>query len=226
MMLEGLAQFHRRSVWIFEPRRETAKLKYIFPLITPSLVHEQHLYPGTLSHQWIPRGRTQYGHSGGLSYFKDVPYLLGGSSSYPHIITPAPCTAGLVDLMTTSTDAQYTVRKIKLDLRIDDRRLKTVHPIRMSGRHYFANIMFDFSYFDRLAVHRKLNTFEVTIQIHKDGPERSVEHLYTVAANLMTELEIVGRALVPGGKSVQVHPEPGWAPELGIKYFKFTVSKA
>jgi hypothetical protein len=193
MMLEGLAQFHRRSVWIFEPRRETAKLKYIFPLITPTLVHEQHLYPGTLSHQWIPRGRTQYGHSGGLSYFKDVPYLLGGSSSYPHIITPAPCTAGLV---------------------------------RMSGRHYFANIMFDFSYFDRLAVHRKLNTFEVTIQIHKDGPERSVEHLYTVAANLMTELEIVGRALVPGGKSVQVHPEPGWAPELGIKYFKFTVSKA
>lgn len=225
-MLEGLAQFHRRSVWIFEPCRKTAILKYIFPLITPTVVHEQHLYPSTLSHEWIPPDDSQYGHSGGLSYFKDVPRMLGGSPKYPHIVTPAPCTARLVDLMTISADAQSTVGKIKLGLRIDDRRLKTVLPIRMSFRHYFANIMFDFSYFDRLAVYRKLDTFEVAIEIHKDGPEHGVEHLYTVTANLMTELEIVGKALVPGGKSVQVHPEPGWATDLGIKYFKFTVSKA
>jgi hypothetical protein len=129
----------------------------------------------------------------------------------------------LVNIMTTSTDAHITVRKIIVDLRIDDRRLKSSMDC---WRHYFANIMFDFSRFDRLAVHRRLQTFEVTVQILKDGSLPGVEHLDTMVANLMTELEIVGKALMPSGVPIQTHLAPGWPLDRGVKCFKFTVNKA
>jgi hypothetical protein len=155
-MLESLAQFHQRSIWIFEPCSKANRLEYIFPLITPAFVHEQHLYLGGTSYDWTDRSN-RWPVLSGLRFFKNVPYPSEGSISspqtYPHIITPRPSTMRLVNLMTTSADAQSTVRKIKLDLRIDDRRLKSRRGRR---RHYFADIMFDFSKSDRLAVHREL----------------------------------------------------------------------
>jgi hypothetical protein len=62
----------------------------------------------------------------------------------------------------------------------------------------------DFSEFDRLVVHRKLQTFEVTAHIVSIGGMRSVsqpcvENLDVVVANFVTEPESVGKVLVPGG---------------------------
>jgi hypothetical protein len=52
MMLEGLAQFHRHSIWIFGSGCKTERSASIFPLITPALVHEQHLYVGGTRDDW------------------------------------------------------------------------------------------------------------------------------------------------------------------------------
>jgi hypothetical protein len=88
---------------------------------------------------------------------------------------------------------------------------------------------YDFSKFDRLAVHHELEIFQVTAHIIriggiKFGPSLpDVENVEVVIANFMTEMEIVGKAFVPGGTPEQVHPEPGRTRNREIKYFKFRV---
>ncbi|KAF2250813.1 hypothetical protein BU26DRAFT_562779 [Trematosphaeria pertusa] len=54
ILLEGLAQFHRQSVWHFvDTDAENRPSEYVFPLLTPGLVYAQHLH---LEH-WTPLDR-------------------------------------------------------------------------------------------------------------------------------------------------------------------------
>jgi hypothetical protein len=226
MMLEGLAQFHRHSIWIFGSGCKTERSASIFPLITPALVHEQHLYVGGTRDDWTDNNVGWLGFQGpqhGLWFFRYADYMSEGSSKHARIITTPPWTDKMVNLMMTTTDAHTTVQKIKVHLRIDDRRLQC-HRCN-HYYYYYSDILFDFSLFDGLAAHAQLQTLEVTAQIHKRG-FLPTENLDTMVANLMTELEIVGKAVVPGGISIQTHPAPGWPMDRGVKFFQFTVNKA
>ena len=84
--------------------------------------------------------------------------------------------------------------------------------------------MFDFSELDRLAVHRRLKTFEVEVQVFKDGIIQNCANLDQAMANLVTELKVVGKALLPEGKCVQTESEPGWPLVSGVKCIGLVVS--
>ncbi|KAH3905068.1 hypothetical protein HBI56_230520 [Parastagonospora nodorum] len=219
MMLEGLAEFHRRAVWIFESWGKTDKKEYIFPLIKPALVHEQHLYvDGTGSRP----------HHRGLIYFsKDVAWSTQDEVGPPHIVTLRANTIGLVDLMSDSVDAISDVRKVKIYLQIHDQRFRfrrVQGTLRPWNLYHVPDIMFDFTELDRLAVHKRLQVFEVEVQVFKDGIIQSCANLDRAMANLITELKIVGKALLPEGKFVQTESQPGWPLVSGVKCISLVVS--
>jgi hypothetical protein len=221
MLLEGLAEFHRHSVWVFESWGKIARDDYVFPLIVPALVHEQHLY---VNGTGMARS-----HNCGLSHFRDVPYLWEGSPDYPYIIMPKPSTIGLINRMTDSCHSHDNVRKIKIVLQIHDKRLRFPRRDRDTEwrLYHLPGIMFDFSKLDLLAVHRGLEIFEVEIQVFKEEIIQSCANLDVAMANLMTELDIVGKALIPDGRCVQTGFEGGsWPLVSGVRCFTFVVSKA
>jgi hypothetical protein len=85
--------------------------------------------------------------------------------------------------------------------------------------------MFDFSKLDRLAVHKRLEMFEVDIQVFKEGIIQSCVNLDVAMANLMTELDIVGRVLITEGKCVQTGLEGSWPLVSGVRCFTFVARK-
>lgn len=217
MMLEGLSEFHRHAVWIFESWGKTDKKEYIFPLINPVLVHEQHLYVNSTGSR---------PHRGGLVYFKKAEPWPQDWAGPPRIVILRANTIGLVNLMSDSSDTTSDVRKVKLYFRIHDRhfRFRVRGRIRIWNLYHVPEIMFDFSELDRLAVHKRLQTFEVEIQVFKDGVIQSCANLDQAMANLITELKIVGKALLPEGKCVQTESEPGWPLVSGVKCISLVVS--
>jgi hypothetical protein len=57
-MLEGIREFHPHSIWVFKSDKRNKSSKYIFPLITPSLVPEQYLFIEDVEDtRWAGRSR-------------------------------------------------------------------------------------------------------------------------------------------------------------------------
>lgn len=54
---------------------------------------------------------------------------------------------------------------------------------------------------------------------------QSCANLDLAMTNLMTELEIVGKAITTDGKVVQTRSRPGWPLVSGAKSFTFMVSR-
>ncbi|KAL5114004.1 hypothetical protein ACEQ8H_008109 [Pleosporales sp. CAS-2024a] len=216
MLVEGVAEFHRRSIWMFESWGETLSSEYVFPLITCGLVHEQHLF-------LAPKN----GHGTGLWFFRDVPYEMLGDPSLPHVIALGASTVHLIDIMTESSTTHDSVRKIRFILDLHDKHLRHVRSDadRRHPANHLPDVMFDFSDLKRLSRHRRLETFEVDIQVYKDGLMRNSANLDQAMANLMTELAVVGKALIPDGEAVQSDAGPNWPLVRGVKRFKF-VAKA
>lgn len=215
-MVEGFAAFHRRSVWIFESWSKPAKSSYVFPLIIPARVHEQHLYISGTSGGW-------HGPSA-LQYPKIVPRLMWQDFAEEEIVTPTVMNMGLVNVVTTSTDSEDAVRKIKLY--IVGGRAEVFRFGRRTAEYRHAIQLFDYSKLDRLAVHRKLKALEVEIRVPKHSPFNDVERLKPTVENLVAELENVGKALVPGGTAAEVDTEVSWPAEDGVNCFQFRWDKS
>jgi hypothetical protein len=79
---------------------------------------------------------------------------------------------------------------------------------------------------DRSAVHRGLKAFDVRLRIFDRLPARETIFLEKTIDNVLTKLEIVGKALLPGGILSRAGPEAGWATTRSPDYFKLKVSKA
>jgi hypothetical protein len=191
MLVDGLAEFHRQSVWTFESWDKSERSEYIFPLITPALVHEQHLYVDDSN---------KFGRENGLRHYRAEPIQQSGSSDYAHFITLSGSTIGLVDLMTVVNDNRK-VQKVKIILRMYDDHLK--YPVDGQvnwNQYHMPNIMFDLSAFDRLSAYDRLQSLEVETTVFKERMIQSCANLDVAMSNLMTELDIVGKAIMPGGR--------------------------
>lgn len=216
MMIEGLEEFHRRSVWIFEYSSKNAKSQYIFPLITPTRVHEQHLYMDGSSGKWhSPRG---------LQVHYVPPRLSGWPSERPRIVRTSSVEVGLANVMTTATDAEDAVQTIKMYVIAYGARVFKMDR-GPGGRYAQGTQIFDFSKLDRLAVHRKLRAFEVHIRTPINLRYHDVEALKTTVKNVITELKNVGDALIPGGTAAEVDIDAGWPIESGVNCCQFRVDK-
>ncbi|OAL00182.1 hypothetical protein IQ06DRAFT_222821 [Phaeosphaeriaceae sp. SRC1lsM3a] len=216
MMIEGLEEFHRRSVWIFEYSSKNAKSQYIFPLITPTRVHEQHLYMDGSSGKWhSPRG---------LQVHYVPPRLSGWPSERPRIVRTSSVEVGLANVMTTATDAEDAVQTIKMYMIAYGARVFKMDR-GPGGRYAQGTQIFDFSKLDRLAVHRKLRAFEVHIRTPINLRYHDVEALKTTVKNVITELKNVGDALIPGGTAAEVDIDAGWPIESGVNCCQFRVDK-
>jgi hypothetical protein len=219
MLLEGIAEFHQRSVWIFKSSSaslEVARTEYVFPLITPALVREHHLL--------ITEGnRSMKDFADGVHY---LPFLVDevkeGKKVY-NVLTPKSNTMALINVMTTSAEAHDAVQNIKIDIRLAE---SAFGPAEEGV--YLRNVVYDLSKLDRLAVHRRLRTFEVSVQLEAEGPTFWAMRLKKAVNHLMTELNIVAEALVPGGVVTQTDLEEQWASydgQISVP-FELTMEKA
>jgi hypothetical protein len=202
MLLEGLAQFHQHSIWLFETSSKVDSSEYTFPLITPSLVREQHLI---------------------IAPLKSDPYKVFEKrrTETKRIFSLRSDTMALVNTMTTSTEEYDAVRKVKIEMTL----LLSDFTI---GRHSVR--CFDLSGLDRLAVHRRLESFEV---VYRSAPLR-----YRAAAelrlgtqlrvsldNLAVELDTVGGMLILEGLSALPKLEASWVRDLQTIVFKYRRTK-
>lgn len=137
------------------------------------------------------------------------------------LVTVDTMATSLVNVMTTSTDREAAVQKIKLY--IEAGRAEGFHSTKRAYRHGIQ--VFDYSKLDRLAVHGRLRALEVEMRVVKQSPFHDVERLKTTVENLVAELKNVGRALVPGGTATEVDTEVGWPLGNGVKCFQFRVDR-
>jgi hypothetical protein len=216
MLVEGLAEFHRRSVWIFESWDKSEKPEYVFPLITPALVHEQHLYVD---------GIKKFCRATRLRHYGAEQMRQSGLYEPAHLITLSASTVGLVDLMTVVSD-NHKVQKVKIILRIYDDHLRYPADGQMNwNHHHIPNIMFDLSAFERLAAHSQLQILEVETTVFKEKMIQNCVNLDIAISNLMTEVDAVGKAIMPGGKVVQTDSASGWPLVSGARTFTFMVGR-
>jgi hypothetical protein len=216
MLVEGLAEFHRLAVWIFESWDKSERSEYVFPLITPALVHEQHLYIDD---------NKKFCRENGLRHYRAEPMQQSGSSDCVHLITLSASTIGLVDLMTVMND-NHKVQKVKIILRIYDDHLRYPDGGQVNWNQYhMPNIMFDLSAFDRLAAYNRLQTLEVETTVFKERMIHDCANLDVAISNLMTQLDTIGKAVVPGGKVVQTASAPTWPLVSGARTFMFMVNR-
>jgi len=191
ILLEGLTAFHKRSVWIFEASPGFMRTEYVFPLLTPVLVSEQHLFiKGKLdtrrsmnSRYMLPFSRHEYEEGE------------GSSKIVWNVLTPRNDTMELANIMTTTAEPEGRVQKIKLHIQMWQLGFRNEE-----HTGFLPNVVWDLSKLERLAVHRNLRTFEVRFQmprVFNSHPE--AEHMKMAVANLMDELELVAKALLPDG---------------------------
>jgi len=223
MLLEGFAEFHQRSVWHFASTSKLRSNEYIFPLITPSLMRAHEF---TIESSKFPVTDSPY-MAQPFVVDEGTITLDDGSKGIIHLLTPKSNTMALVNLMTASTEAHDALDKIKININLMD--IAFCWP-RHNPR-YLENVKFDLSRFDRLAVHRQLRTFEVCVNLGTFARAKFPERLEEAMANLMVELEIVGKALIPDGVTALEGPTRGWSnvPDWeisGWRYFNCKVEKA
>jgi hypothetical protein len=208
MLLEGLAQFHQHSIWIFEASSMAEFSEYVFPLITPTLVREQHLIIAPLKsdpHRVFEKERTET----------------------ERIFSLRSDTMALVNTMTTSTEDYDAFQKVKIEITL------TQADFRIGNDE---QCLFDLSGLDRLAVHRNLRSFKVafmSIPQHRT----SLRGLWGTRVdqtlnNMKTELDIVGKALMPNRNlpprfpvfkrsNPQTVPPADWAQVLRNRLFVY-----
>jgi hypothetical protein len=117
MLLEGFAEFHQRSVWHFQIINNLEPNEYIFPLVTPALVREQHLLIAGRFNHYIP-----WDLAANPFDMRDCFDESDESSDkIMHIFSPKSSTMAVVNLMTASAEAHDTVTRMKIDFHIEER---------------------------------------------------------------------------------------------------------
>jgi hypothetical protein len=203
-----LAEFHQRSVWHFETSSSYRSTEYIFPLITPALVREHHL---TIAASKYPSPGV-FNSSCPFDMLEYVAENEEGTEEVGYNLVPKSKTMALINLMTASAEEHDAVAKIKVNMLIEGNAFRAPG-ITHAGLLYAPFFKFDLSRFDRLAVHRRLRIFEVEVMVRPTGS--SGHRLQNAISNLVTEVEIVGKALIPNGKSMQRGPDEGWEWKQG-----------
>ncbi|KAF2030417.1 hypothetical protein EK21DRAFT_111941 [Setomelanomma holmii] len=197
ILLEGLAEFHQRSVWHFETSTRYRASEYIFPLITPALVREYHLIidqstfppPGLLAPN-CPFDMLEYNVE-----------RSDGTEEVACNLVPKAKTMALINMMTASAKEYSALAKIKMTIVFDYHAF--LAPDTSHGGNGYVYRTFDLSRFDRLAVHRHLRTFETKIFVKVDQHHQYQQMEGATIDAVITELGNVGQALIPGGKSTQ-----------------------
>ncbi|KAF1833399.1 hypothetical protein BDW02DRAFT_599092 [Decorospora gaudefroyi] len=137
MLLEGLAEFHQRSVWYLGDRKSPRRLlpceEYVFPLITPGLVHAHHLY--IYDSSFVSQRRSYFRQD----HLKQYQYLDLRQEAVTH-----------VNCMTTSMEVPEGVQEIKVTV-----------------VQWGNFTMYEFHLFtlERLAVHRGVRSFHAEIDL-------------------------------------------------------------
>jgi hypothetical protein len=220
MLLVGFAEFHQRSVWHFQIIDNLEPNEYIFPLVTPALVREQHLLIAGRSNRYIPWDLAANPFD--MRHCSDEDDE--SSDKILHIFSPESSTMAVVNLMTASAEAYDTVTRMKIDFHIGEKTLVLDNGARPS--QYLEDVFFDLSKLDRLAVHRHLRNLEINVTYRSWSHIEHPERLEKTFANLMVELDIVGKAIVPSGVASQQVPEAGWSAQLpNLVTFGFKVEK-
>ncbi|KAF2821962.1 hypothetical protein CC86DRAFT_385686 [Ophiobolus disseminans] len=185
-----------------------------FPLMTPALVREHHL---TIR---PPNRFDEYGLSSAQPFVVDE-YILENedrTKETSYVLSPKASAMALVHLMTASTEAHDAGTKIEIYLQLFDQDF--IVNSRQANL-YAKNVKFDLSQLDRLAVHRRLRIFEVKVKLVSRMKAGHPERLEEAIANLMVELDIVAKALIPGGVAKQKGLPAGWSANLP-EFTKFT----
>jgi hypothetical protein len=110
----------------------------------------------------------------------------------------------LVNLMMTAGEAYANIHTIQIDL--DVRNSEFVHWSE-EPQAYVNEGLFDFSMLDRLAGYRHLKKLDVRVVLAYDCHVVETARIENIMDNLMTELKIVGQALVPGGQATKQFPQ-------------------
>jgi hypothetical protein len=220
MLLEGFAEFHQRSVWHFKTVNNLELNEYIFPLVTPALVREQHLLIAGRSNDYLPWDLA----TNPFDMYDRLDEDDESSDKVLHIFSLKSSTMAVVNLITASAEAHETVTRMKIDFHIGEKTFVLNNGAR-PGR-YLEDVFFDLSKLDRLAVHRHLRNLEINVTYRSWSHIKHAKRLEGAFANLMVELDIVGKALVPGGVASQQVPEAGWSARLpDLVTFGFKVEK-
>jgi hypothetical protein len=193
MLVEGLAEFHRRSVWHFRHSVVSNHIDIVFPLITPALLREHHMYIRT----------------SGISpenYTLGVDEYPGQGTTETFVFNIRPHDMSLVNLMMTAGEAYANIHTIQIDL--DVRNSEFVHWSE-EPQAYVNEGLFDFSRLDRLARYRHLKKLDVRVVLAYDCHVAEAARIENIMDNLITELKIVGQALVPGGQATKQFPQAG-----------------
>jgi hypothetical protein len=131
---------------------------------------------------------------------------------------------GIIGL--TVMNDNHKVQKVKIILRIYDDHLRYPDDGQVNWNQYhMPNIMFDLSAFDRLASYNRLQTLEVETTVFKERMIHHCVNLDMAISNLMTQLDTIGKAVIPGGKVVQTESAPSWPLVSGARTFMFIVNR-
>jgi hypothetical protein len=195
MLLEGLRQFHERSIWIFAGGR-TQPSEYVFPLITPGRVPTFHVGLGR---------RTSHvnNHEALHQPFQQRDSIDPGWEPLEHTADGIEryfwlqqATKTDLNTMTRSSEVGEGVKEMKVIVHIPQDLARSV---QHEGRQQFPRLYsFDLSYFERLAVHRGLRTFEADIFVYYWFQPDSREESQKVIQTLMAEFERIGVLLTKG----------------------------
>lgn len=143
MLLEGLTEFHQRSVWLFKMSiRKSARAEYVFSLITPALVSEQHLLVKNDDY--------------GMPFAKHKHEETKGQETITwNVFTPCASTMELVNVMTTAAESRSERQSMRMRVNIPAFAFcdRTSYHRWNRDFAYFKNVVWDLSKFDRLAVH-------------------------------------------------------------------------
>jgi hypothetical protein len=166
--LEGLAEFHQRSVWLFRTSSEFARTDYVFPIIKTTLASEHHLLVLDPGEMW----KSRY-HRPGLPFSLHHNDEGEGSAKVTwNVLTPCNRTMELVNVTTTSAESYDEVRTIKPQINIHQSafpriRYRPKYSFREDTQTYLDNVVWVLAKLERLAIHRKLRTFQVQVHMRQ-----------------------------------------------------------
>ncbi|CAO2651768.1 Nn.00g000510.m01.CDS01 [Neocucurbitaria sp. VM-36] len=214
MFLEGIAEFVRHAVWHFEPRDSDSLMdsEYIFPLITPGLVHTHHLHLGYPRSPFVTdqpfAERDSIDEGWAKNEDEEDEEDDGRLKRYFWLRKDA---ITLINTMTASMELSQAVKEIKVTITIPKNIASAI--IRHAWGEWPAVYSFDFTELERLAVHRGLRVFKADIVVQMVGIPNTIAEMVKAKEALMDELERIGSVLVEGGsvvKSTSRNPVSGW----------------
>ncbi|KAH7380124.1 hypothetical protein BKA66DRAFT_134035 [Pyrenochaeta sp. MPI-SDFR-AT-0127] len=91
--------------------------------------------------------------------------------------------------------------------------------LRCSDRNpeSLSNTMFDIPKLEQLAMHRNLDTLQVSIRVRTEGSIDRGENPHQKKAIFIAGLEILEQDLVPGGTLSNIGVDQAWSPERGVR---------